>query len=607
MALDQTQNFVEVDIVGTYTSTDTTISLESGGASEVPDPANGEYNLVWFDALNNAKPSFDPEVEIVRVTGRDTGNDTLTVQRGRENTSAVAHDTSNADYKFLLTPTSKMISDIDNANFTTNSLTVANTSIALGGTGTPEADNLAGNNGTSGQFLQTDGTNLSFADITGGMTVSERQAFNDLVAQLARNDFADNLSEMAYDGGIFDIFKDESRIASKTNVNVKTLDSGNSNGVVELKSFLDINTASYTNESFTDSGELGNDISGICFNSDGTKMYLLDRNNVTVYQYSLSTAYDVSTASYDNVSLDILGQNDNPYGLFLGDSGTKLFIGQPFNQEFERWDLSNADDLSSASFGQDFEYSDSNNYTGFELKSDGAVLYGLNFEGNTVKQWNLLTAWDLTSASANGTFDVSSEISNDAGGIEISENGGRMWVQEATFDGSTTIIYQYSLSTNYDITTASYDLKSFDASSETDNFSRDFNINEKKSNNNNLHLTDSGSVEEVFQYDVSAIFLSSGFITSITKNLSLSENGGFSSPPSSAVVSQEVTIPTGTEDIIYTLRDGNGNTVTVNQSDVDTEVDVSNFTSTVVEVDVNLSGDGSDTPTSDDYMIHFKE
>jgi len=172
MALDQTQNFVEVDILGTYTSTDTTISLESGGASEVPDPVNGEYNLVWFDALNNAKPSFDPEVEIVRVTGRDTGNDTLTVQRGRENTSAVAHDTGDADYRFLLTPTSKLISDIDSDNFETNSLTVDNTTISIGGSGTPEADNLAGNNGTNGQFLRTDGTNLSFETITIEETVT---------------------------------------------------------------------------------------------------------------------------------------------------------------------------------------------------------------------------------------------------------------------------------------------------------------------------------------------------------------------------------------------------------------------------------------------------
>jgi len=59
------------------------------------------------------------------------------------------------------------LSTIPNAGLTNSSLTVGNTSISLGGTGTPEADNLAGNNGTSGQFLQTDGSTASWAEVSG--------------------------------------------------------------------------------------------------------------------------------------------------------------------------------------------------------------------------------------------------------------------------------------------------------------------------------------------------------------------------------------------------------------------------------------------------------
>ena len=116
MPLDQTANFVNVEITGTYTDTDTVISLEGGGASELPDPVNGEYNLVWYDANNYNVPDADPEVEIVRVTSTDTGNDTVTVSRGQENTSAVAHDTSGAEYRFILAFTSKMIADIESRN-----------------------------------------------------------------------------------------------------------------------------------------------------------------------------------------------------------------------------------------------------------------------------------------------------------------------------------------------------------------------------------------------------------------------------------------------------------------------------------------------------------
>jgi len=168
MPLDQVENFVEVNVAGDHNSTETTISLQTGEASNLPDPANGEYNLVWFNSTNFSRPSDDDDVEIVRVTGRDTNNDTITVQRGQENTSAVAHDTSNSDYVMILAYTAKTVEDIDQANFETNSLTVANTNIGLGGSGTPEADNLAGNNGTSGQVLQTDGSTASWVSLIDG-------------------------------------------------------------------------------------------------------------------------------------------------------------------------------------------------------------------------------------------------------------------------------------------------------------------------------------------------------------------------------------------------------------------------------------------------------
>jgi len=122
MSLDQTQNFVRVDVSGTHTDTETTISLESGEASNLPDPANGEYNLTWWDDSTYVTPTTDPEVEIVRVTDRDTTNDTITVQRGQENTTAVAHDTSGVQYRMILAATAKMFSDITSGNLDSNSI-----------------------------------------------------------------------------------------------------------------------------------------------------------------------------------------------------------------------------------------------------------------------------------------------------------------------------------------------------------------------------------------------------------------------------------------------------------------------------------------------------
>lgn len=160
MPLDQVENFVEVNVAGTHSSTETTISLQSGEASNLPDPSGGEFNLVWFDSTNFSRPSEDSEVEIVRVTGRDTNNDTITVLRGQENTTAVAHDTTNSDYVLILAQTAKMIKDVDAANFSTNSVTVAGNSVALGSSTAVEYIDL-NDTGSSFPIPNTDLSNSS--------------------------------------------------------------------------------------------------------------------------------------------------------------------------------------------------------------------------------------------------------------------------------------------------------------------------------------------------------------------------------------------------------------------------------------------------------------
>lgn len=107
MALDQTANFVRGGVSSSVGSTDTTISVAD--ASIFPDPSNGNYNLVIWDAGSYARPDLDPDVEIIRVTGRDTTADDLTVERGKENTTGVSHPSAS---ELQLAPTAKMFDDI---------------------------------------------------------------------------------------------------------------------------------------------------------------------------------------------------------------------------------------------------------------------------------------------------------------------------------------------------------------------------------------------------------------------------------------------------------------------------------------------------------------
>ena len=63
----------------------------------------------------------------------------------------------------------------------------------------------------------------------------------------------------------------------------------------------------------------------IFFKPDGTKMYMLGSAGDDVNEYDLSTAWDVSTASYIQ-NFSIAAQEVTPQALFFKDDGTKMFV-----------------------------------------------------------------------------------------------------------------------------------------------------------------------------------------------------------------------------------------------------------------------------------------
>ena len=56
-------------------------------------------------------------------------------------------------------------------------------------------------------------------------------------------------------------------------------------------------------------------------------MFVLGNSTDTVYLYNLSTAFDVSTASYSSTSFSVNSQNSGPNGLVFNNDGTKMYMG----------------------------------------------------------------------------------------------------------------------------------------------------------------------------------------------------------------------------------------------------------------------------------------
>jgi len=203
---------------------------------------------------------------------------------------------------------------------------------------------------------------------------------------------------------------------------------------------------------------------GIFFNSNGTKMYVVTKNtahysNNYIYQYSLSTPWDVSTATYDSVS--IIEGDTNAYGLFFKSDGTKMFMVGNYNIMVFAWNLSTPWDLSTASTtnGKGVSAQDNNPF-GLFFNPTGTKMYVIGYNGGKVYQYSLSTGWDLTTATYSKSYTVSGE-DNSPYGLSLTSDGSIMYIVGRQYGK----VYKYSLSTPWDVSTASY-IISYSVSSE---------------------------------------------------------------------------------------------------------------------------------------------
>ena len=232
----------------------------------------------------------------------------------------------------------------------------------------------------------------------------------------------------------------------------------------------DVSTASYDNVSF--------DIvpgyvtaKSVDFKPDGTKMYIVGGNENRVYQFTLSTAWDLSTASDDSVSYFFDGQGNSPTGVKFKPDGTKMYRVGASNTIVYQYSLSTAWDLSTGSYDSvsfdavSFEtVPQVSSLSSVGFKPDGTKMYVLAGGTNSVYQYTLSTAWDVSTAYISSGLSISSQDSS-PGDIAFKPDGTKMYITGADNDS----VYQYSLSTAWDLSTGSYDSDSFDTSSQDGN------------------------------------------------------------------------------------------------------------------------------------------
>ena len=193
---------------------------------------------------------------------------------------------------------------------------------------------------------------------------------------------------------------------------------------------------------------------GHFFKPDGTKIYITDQDSDAVFQFTLLTAWDLSTASYDSVSFSVAAQDVNPNGVFFKPDGTKMYIIGYSSDRIYQYTLSTAWDLNTASYDSvSFScVAQENTPMSVFFKPDGTKMYLVGWGGQSIYQYTLSTAWVVSSASYDSvSFNVAGQ-SPSTTGVFFSNDGTKMFVCGVTNTG----VYEYTLSTAWAVNTASY-------------------------------------------------------------------------------------------------------------------------------------------------------
>ena len=129
---------------------------------------------------------------------------------------------------------------------------------------------------------------------------------------------------------------------------------------------------------------------GLTFNNDGTKMFVIGWDKDKVFEYTLSTAWDVSTATFVDGTSKL---DDDGRDVRFNPDGTKMFVlGRGNDDRVYELSLSTAFDVSTASSVDEFVVvSQESASNGLAFNLDGTKMYVVGQSNDYVNEYTLST------------------------------------------------------------------------------------------------------------------------------------------------------------------------------------------------------------------------
>ena len=181
----------------------------------------------------------------------------------------------------------------------------------------------------------------------------------------------------------------------------------------DLTTPFTLSTASFTSSANNPLtvGPLEIEPTDIAFSNDGLQLFVLGQQTDAIQAYSLSSAFDITTATFVSTALNI--PDNVPSGMAFTPDGLRLFIVVP-DQVFQ-YDLTTAFDLATASFTTSINIAGQDAASlGIDFSNNGLQMFTVGNNSNSAFQFDLTSGGTFTEAAVNdgsveGSFIISIE------------------------------------------------------------------------------------------------------------------------------------------------------------------------------------------------------
>jgi len=175
-------------------------------------------------------------------------------------------------------------------------------------------------------------------------------------------------------------------------------------------------------------------VTSVGFKTDGTKMYMLSAGTDSVYQYSLGTAWDVSTASYDSVSTSV-SDEDDPRGLDFSHDGSKFYIIGTQDDLIRQYDMSSNWDISTATHTNGKSHSVTSIESaprGFSFHPDNSTKFYLIGDSDRIYEFNSPSGIASFSSYSGKNYEMGTKYDSPLGmDFQYGGDGTRWWTVDA--------------------------------------------------------------------------------------------------------------------------------------------------------------------------------